>query len=165
MAGIQFETSDLLRLKAGHVDTSNIMADSTALINNFTLQSDQPYYKWVGFIDGGMRNGSVIQSLGGRGALYGKLSGTITFNMLTPDMLDYLFTNIMLGNYISAVTIRAFHPRYKQVTIQCYLSWFENPVEQGTQQTNTWTTNITMTWNRGIIIGNAYSSGYSGGYD
>ena len=66
---------------------------------------------------------------------------------------------------VSPVTINAFHPRYKQVTIQCFLRWFENPIEQGTQQTDTWNTNETMTWNRGVIVGNSYSSGYSSGYD
>ncbi len=166
MAGIQFETSDLLRLTAGHVSQSTILADSTALIDNFTLQSDAPEPNWKGFIDGGMRDGTIIQSLGGRGGLFGELSGTLTFALLTPDMLDFLFINVFNSIYFAPVTINAFHPRFKQVTIQCYMEFFENVVASGTQQTDTWNTNVSVReWNRGTIVGNAYSSGYSSGYD
>lgn len=164
MTGIQFETSDLLRLAAGHITPTAILSDSSYLIDNFTIQSDANTPFWKGFIDGGMRDGSIIQSLGGSGGLYGKLSGTISFALLTPDMLQYLFTTVFNSKYVAPVTLNAFHPRYKQITIQCYMRWFENVVDNGEQNTDTWTVNVTTSWNRGVIQGNAYSSAYSSAY-
>ena len=161
----QYETSDLLRIANGHISQTVILSDSSYLVNNFTQQSDGVYPHWQAHIDGGMRDGSIIQSLGGSGGLYGSLSGTITLSLFTPDMLQYFFTTVMGSLYVAPVTLYAFHPRYKEVAIQCYLSWFENVVQAGTQQTDTKETNITMIWNRGVITGNAYSSAYSSGYD
>ena len=160
----QYETSDLLRLANGHITQAAILSSSAYLVDNFTVQSDGGVINWKAYIDGGMRDGSIIQSLGGSGGLYGSLSGTITFAMFTPDMLEYLFTTVMGGLYVAPVTIYGFHPRYKEVAIQCYLRWSENIVESGTQMTDTRQVTTTLQWNRGAIVGNAYSSAYSKGY-
>lgn len=160
----QYETSDLLRLANGHITQSAILSSSDYLIDNFPVQSDSVAIGWKAYIDGGMRDGTIIQSLGGSGGLYGSLSGTITFAVLTPDILTYLFNTVMGGLYVAPVTLYAFHPRYKQVAIQCYLRWEENIVSAGTQMTDTQQATTTLEWNRGVIVGNAYSSAYSEGY-
>lgn len=160
-----YETADLIRIATGHITKSAILSSSDYLVSNFTTQSDSKSPYWLAYIDGAMSNGTIVQSISGNGGLYGKYSGTITLAVFSPDMLQYFFDTVMNGQYIAPVTLYCFHPRYKEVAIQCYLKWFDNIANNGTQQTDTDYTNVVMTWNRGVITGNAYTSAYSSAYE
>lgn len=164
MANLQYETYDILRIANGWVSASTILGSSDYLITNFPIQSDSKFPNWLVYMDGGITNGTIQQSLSGAGGLQGKYSGTLTLALFTPDMQQYWFDTVMGGKYISKVTLYAFHQRQKEVTINCYLRWFENITDNGTQSTDTDFTNVTMTWNRGVFVGNAYSPAYSEGY-
>lgn len=162
---LQYETSELIRIANGHISKSAILSNSDYLISNFTIQSDSKTPHWLAYIDGTINNGTIVQSISGNGGLYGKYSGSLTIALFTPDMQEYFFDTVMGNKYISPITLYAFHPRYKEVAIQCYLRWFENIASNGTQQTDTDYTNVSMVWNRGVIVGNAYSSAYSSAYE
>jgi hypothetical protein len=159
------DTSSTIRIAAGFVSPATILGSSSYLVSEFPIQSDNTNYPyWEAIVDGGIRDGSIVRSLSGSGGLYGKYSGTLTLSRFTPDMQAYWFTTIMQNKYVAPVTIYFYHPRYKFMTLNCYLSWFENIADNGTQQTNVDWTNVTMTWDRGVALGNAYSSAYSEAY-
>lgn len=159
-----YETSDDIRIANGHISKSALLSDSSYKVANFPIQSDSKYPYWLAYVDGGVNNGVIEQSLAGDGGLYGKLSGTLTFALFSPDMQGYFFSTVMGNSYLSAVSIYFFHPRYKFIAVNCYLRWFENIAQSGNQQTDTDYTNVVMQWNRGVIVGNAYSSAYSEAY-
>lgn len=161
----QYETSDLIRIAPGHIGQTTLLSNADYLLTNFDILDDMKYPYWLGHVDGAMRDGVIIQSLSGFGRLYGKLSGTLTLALFTPDMQQYWFVNVMQSRHIAPVTLYLFHPRLKETTINCYLRWFENIADGGTQQTDTDFTNVTLNWNRGTITGGAYSSAYSEAYD
>ena len=158
------DTSGNIRVAAGHIAQSTILGSSSYLLENLPIQSDSVYPHWQGWIEGNVSDGVIEVALSGAGGLYGKLSGTLTLSVLTPDMQDYWFTNIMQGKYRAPVTLYFHHPRYKFITVNCYMEWFASIAQAGTQQTNTILTNVPITWDRGVILGNAHTSGFSRGF-
>lgn len=160
----QIETSDLIRIAPNFVSASTILGSDSYLISEFPIQSDSVYPHWQAYVDGGITDGDVIQSLAGDGGLYGTYSGTLTLSLFTPDMQSYWFTNVMQSKYIAPVTLYVFHPRYKEMTITCYLTWFGNIANGGTQQTDTNFINVAMNWNRGVAVGGEFSSAFDEGF-
>lgn len=157
------DTFDVIRIGAGTLSKSTILGSSSYLITNFPVQSDNLSYPyWQAYIDQGMSNGNIIQALSGAGGLYGKLSFNLTLLKMTPDMLDYWFVNIMASQYVAPVTIYGYHQRYKFIAVNCYMTF--DPINNGTQQTNTEWVNVSFPCNRGTIVGNAYSNAYSEAY-
>jgi hypothetical protein len=157
--------STITRLASGTLSASTILNGSQYLVSNFTLPSDaNQAVGWVAFMDGGLNEGTLVQSLQGIGGLYGKLSGVLTFGSLSPLMLDYIYTTILQSRQINAVTLVVKHQRYGGVVINGYLQMPVNLSQAGTQATDTLWVNVGLPFNRGVITGNEYSYEYSSDY-
>lgn len=97
------------RLKAGTVTAANIEADNAALVENFPRQSDQPnQINWYISAPGTIQDyAERITKLNSFESAFGRPNTTMTFSLLTPGMLAYLFDTFYANGAVSAaVTVK-----------------------------------------------------------
>lgn len=139
------------RLANGTVSASTINADSSALVTDFTRQSDQGGMEdWGMQAVGHIKTGDYITTLNGYSQPHGFYNGVIEWRCLTQGMMDYLWTNVMGSSYSAAVTIKLFHHLLGWSVFNCILHW-KGVEEQFERQRQDAASNIQMTWDRGSI--------------
>lgn len=99
--------SDQIRLAAGLISANALLTDSSTLVTNFPIQTDQPLgFEWFArqpelAIQLQLRRGLEI----GSGKRVGKLSGPIEFDVLSILMRQFIRDTIMVGRPNAPVTM------------------------------------------------------------
>lgn len=93
-----------IRLAATHISEATIMGSDSYIVENWTAQNDMTgHYRWYVTHDNTFVR-PAARGLDGSGNWYGNWSGILRFGLLTPDMVDYLYDNILAGKPYAPVT-------------------------------------------------------------
>lgn len=155
------------RLKAGTLSQYAIENDATAVVEDFTRQSDQPTaVQWMMVGVDGVIEGEFVGGLDGNAGAFGGESGEIEFFQLTWGMVNYLWTNVFQSKYSNNVTLRVFHQRRGWTVYNAVLHWPPGWRDSVVMQTQDLQSNVRFAYTRAAVAayGRAYSSAYSSAY-
>lgn len=153
-----------VRLAAGTLSQSTLEGSSGYLVNNFATQSDMwTAIQWEAVPVGEVLQ-TVIPALDGTGNFYGNATGALEFFILTEDMLNYLWANIMEYKPRNAVSLRTYHSQAGWVSYNAILVWpFIDSGGGYIQQHLDVHSNVVFQWERGTVAsyGGAFSAAFS----
>ena len=111
-------------LAAGTVSTTTLQANTAAVVANWTRQTDQlHFYDWKVTLKTVVKDQKRVKALNSSTGYFGYESGVLMFQVLTPLMLTYLWTNIFSSLPSVAVTIQVPHQRDGWKVYNAMLEW------------------------------------------
>ena len=161
---------EVQRLKAGTVSSYALRNDASALMTNWTRQTDmEPGTDWGDVTQvGEIVSGEFVMALDGSEAPKGYYSGAFEWFVLTEDMRQYLKDNIFGGAANALVTLETYHQELGLTVFNCRL---KNPFGRsregsGIRQSADLFSNIIFEWFRGSVAayGRDFSSAFSSAF-
>lgn len=156
-----------IRLAAGTITATAIRASSGYLVSNFPLQTDQTEaMEWRATTNAPIVDGILEESLESTAQFYGGASGEIKFQLLTPNMVDYLWSSIFAQQPMADVTLEVAHQRRGRTVYNCKLRWAWLDSFSGDWRSEEFFTNVIFRWDHGEVAssGSAFSSAFSLAY-
>ena len=155
-------------MKAGTLSEYAIENDADAVIANWAQQADQPAgWRWADVQQyEPVREGTLVEAMDGTVGAQGGASGKIEWFRLTPNMIDYLWTNLFEQSFSNAVTFKTYHQRRGDVIYNCRLYWVQNWRDDAVEHADGHYSNVRFRYKRAsvAVYGRSYSSGYDAGY-
>ena len=158
---LTLDSTGAIRIASGIISATTILADTSYLVSNWTRTGDMsgtPLY-WKA-ISSDINNGVLATAIDGSGGLHGYASGSITFAMLTTQMVFYIWSDILGNKYVNDVTISVYNPLFGQVEYNCKL---QIPTQLGSvseQQNASIYTNVKLNWYRGTLLGASFDDSF-----
>jgi hypothetical protein len=151
-------------LANGHISELSLLVSSNK-VADFPRQSDQPSaVQWRAITEGVTSDGQIVTSLSNTGKYVGGFTGAIKFQVLTPEMFNYLYVNIMGSRPVAKATVYAWHPRTGATPYHVELKFPLGDGELGGQRyAEHYISNVIFNFSQGTQAnyGRAYGRGFS----
>lgn len=151
-------------LANGHISELSLLND-TYKVESFPRQPDQPIgVQWRATTEGIVSDGTIVRSLSSTGKYYGGVSGAVKFQVLTPDMLNYLYVTVMGSRPVAKATVYVWHPRLGATPYHVELQFPLGDGDlQGVRLGDDYTANVTFAFTQGTVAnyGRAFDRSFS----